>query len=280
MSKLDKVFEVLENWQSRSSRNKNGEWDDKYTISGGNNSTLNGGRPLSPMRSLDELSDAEIEQIRREWGGKAAVDVDFSRQALPTKPKRIMLDGSPISQHNLDRIQLQGRPQPGRDLESFNDVPMPDYDYRGGRIDNPNVRRGDDRVLPPPSTHDINNYGTELPGKIGDYSLGNPPGISLDDTSLIGNPTSGPMANPRGFGEGRFPDNGLPNTDDFYRALDIGKQKSRMQQGVDIESQIAGMNRVDYGQNPVNFDMSSSQEVNDKAREAILRARKKLTDLF
>ena len=78
MAKIDDVLEVLENWQRRSSRNKNGEWDSKYTIGGNNNSTLNGGRPLSPMRSLQELSNTEIEQIRREWGGKAAADVDFS----------------------------------------------------------------------------------------------------------------------------------------------------------------------------------------------------------
>ena len=38
------------------------------TIGGGKTLTLNGGRPLSPMRSLDELSIDELEQIRRTDG--------------------------------------------------------------------------------------------------------------------------------------------------------------------------------------------------------------------
>lgn len=272
MAKLDKIYEVLENWQRRSSRNKNGEWDSKYTIGGNNNSTLNGGRPLSPMRSLDELSNAEIEQIRREWGGKAAVDVDFSRQALPTKPKRIMLDGSPISQYNLDRMQLEGRPNPGRNLESFNDVPMPDYDYRGGRIENPNVRRGDDRVLQPPNESEIGQRATELPGVRQDYSLGNTQ-IPEIDSSLFGG------------GEGMLPGSSSP-IDDYYlqqgmNAMDIGQQSKKMGRGIDIAEQINSRNIGIDSQNPVNIDnMTPSQYTNDKAREAILRAKKKITDLF
>tara|TARA_B110000858_G_scaffold37740_1_gene42429 strand:- start:280 stop:1107 length:828 start_codon:yes stop_codon:yes gene_type:complete len=275
MAKLDEIFKVLENWQSRSSRNKNGVWDDKYSIGGGNNSTLNGGRPLSPMRSLDELSNAEIEQIRREWGGKAAADVNFSNDpfvGFKPKQKRNMLDGSPISQFNLDRINLDGRPQPGRNLESFNDVPMPDYDYRGGRIDNPNVRRGDDRALQAPNESEVGRTATELPGVRQDYALGNTQ-IPEIDSSLFGG------------GEGMLPGASSP-IDDYYlqqgmNAMDIGQQSKKMGRGIDITEQINSRNIGIDSQNPVNIDnMSPSQYTNDKAREAILRARNKLTDLF
>lgn len=272
MAKLDKIYDVLENWQRRSSRNKNGEWDNKYTIDGNNNSTLIGGRPLSPMRSLQELSNAEIEQIRRAWRGKGAVDVDFSRQALPTKPKVPTLDGSPISQYDLDRIKLLNRPDPGRNLESFNDVPMPDYDYRGGRIENPNVRRGDDRVLPPPNTSPLGPRATELPNTKHDYSLGNEQ-IHPDSSNLFGE------------GEGMFSGSSSP-IDDYYlqqgiNAMDIGEQSKRMRKGISIAEQVDNRNIGIDSQHPMNVDnMTPSQYTNDKAREAILRAKKKITDLF
>ena len=275
MAKLDEVYKVLENWQKRSSRNRNGEWDSKYTIGGNNNSTLNGGRPLSPMRSLQDISNAELEQIRREWGGKAAADVDFEFDpfvGFKPKQKRNMLDGSPISQYDLDRIKLQGRPDPGRSLESFNDVAMPDYDYRGGRIDNPNVRRGDDRVLPPPNESEIGQTATELPGVRQDYSLGNTQ-IPEIDSSLFGG------------GEGMLSGSSSP-IDDYYlqqgmNAMDIGQQSKKMGRGIDIAEQINSRNIGIDSQNPVNIDnMTPSQYTNDKAREAILRAKKKLTDLF
>jgi len=133
---IDKITEILENWQKRGS-NKDpyeyGQDRSKYDLGVGR-STLNNGRPLSPPRSLQELSNREIEELRRAWDGQGAVDVDFSNQALPTGGRQPTLDGSPISQYDLDRIQLEGRPQPGRDLESFNDVEMPDYNFRGYRI--------------------------------------------------------------------------------------------------------------------------------------------------
>ena len=133
---IDKITEILENWQKRGSNKDPYEYGrdrGKYDLGVGR-STLNNGRPLSPPRSLQELSNREIEELRRAWDGKAAADVDFSNQPLPTGGRQPTLDGSPISQYDLDRIQLEGRPQPGRDLESFNDVEMPDYNFRGYRI--------------------------------------------------------------------------------------------------------------------------------------------------
>lgn len=138
MAKLDKIFEILENWQKRGSETKSdGSHKDpsNYTLPPFR-STLNNGRPLSRSPSLQELSDREIEELRRAWNGKGAADVDFSNDPIATfkTPAPPTLDGSPISQYDLDRIQLEGRPQPGRDLESFNDVEMPDYNFRGYRI--------------------------------------------------------------------------------------------------------------------------------------------------
>ena len=136
MAKIDKIFEVLENWQKRGSSKEPydyGKDRSNYDIGYGS-STLNGGRPLS-QPSLQDLSNREIEELRRAWGGKGAANVDFSNDPIATfnNPKPPTLDGSPISQYDLDRIQLEGRPQPGRDLESFNDVEMPDYNFRGYR---------------------------------------------------------------------------------------------------------------------------------------------------
>jgi hypothetical protein len=137
MAKLDKIFEVLENWQKRGSSKdpyEYGKDSSKYSLGPNVRSTLNGGEPLS-MPSLQDLSNKEIEELRRAWDGQGAANVDFSNDPIATynAPKPSTLDGSPISQYNLDRIQLEGRPQPGRDLESFNDVEMPDYNFRGYR---------------------------------------------------------------------------------------------------------------------------------------------------
>ena len=138
MAKLDKIFEVLENWQKRGSETRSdGTRRDPsdYTLPPFR-STLSNGRPLSPSPTLQELSNREIEELRRAWNGQGAANVDFSNDPIATfnNPKPPTLDGSPISQYNLDRIQLEGRQQPGRDLESFNDVEMPDYNFRGYRI--------------------------------------------------------------------------------------------------------------------------------------------------
>tara|TARA_B110000908_G_scaffold121703_1_gene142695 strand:- start:11 stop:418 length:408 start_codon:yes stop_codon:yes gene_type:complete len=133
MAKLDKIFEVLENWQKRGNNKEPydyGKDRSNYDIGYGS-STLNGGRPLS-QPSLQDLSNAELEELSRAWDGNVG-DVDFSQRNIPVAPPQPRLDGSPISQYDLDRIQLEGRPQPGRDLESFNDVEMPDYNFRGYR---------------------------------------------------------------------------------------------------------------------------------------------------
>ena len=84
------------------------------------------------LEKQKDLSNAEIEELRRAWDGNVG-DVDFSQRNIPVAPPQPRLDGSPISKYDLDRIQLEGRPQPGRDLESFNDVEMPDYNFRGYR---------------------------------------------------------------------------------------------------------------------------------------------------
>ena len=318
MSRMSKVIEILEQWQKNGkSQWKSGDryldkdsgiersFKDDYTYDGLGRTDLPGGQSLSPSKSLQELSNDELEQIRRAWDGSydpknpfSSNTVDnagggfsypggntvmpygddlfkqrgmFAPKASQAKPK---LDGSPITKRQLDVIEGK--------VDPYEYVDQPNYGDNINTRNNPNVRRGDDRALPPANMTNIDDMirGSELPGKVDDYALGNPPGISLDDTSLLGNPTTGPMANPRGFGEGRFPSNDLPNMDDFYKSLDIGKQKGKMQQGMDIESQIAGMNKVDYGQNPINFDnISSSQATNDKAREALIKAREELDKL-
>ena len=135
---IDKITEILENWQKRGSSKDPYDYGrdrSKYDLGVGR-STLNNGRPLSPSPSLQELSNREIEELRRAWDGQGAANVDFSNNPIATynAPKPPTLDGSPISQYDLDRIQLEGRSQPGRDLESFNDVEMPDYNFRGYRI--------------------------------------------------------------------------------------------------------------------------------------------------
>ena len=327
ITKMRKVMDILEQWQ-KSGKNqwKSGDtfldkdagiersWKDVYTYDGLGRTDLPGGQSLSPSPSLQELPNDELERIRRAWDGSYDPKNPFSSNTVDntgegfsypggntvmpygddlfqqrgmfatskTKPK---LNGSPITQRQLDVIEGK--------VDPYKWVDQPNYGDNINTRNNPNVRRGDDRMLPPENMTNIDDMlrGSELPGQGSDYALGNPPGISLDDTSLIGNPTSGPMANPRGFGEGTFPKSqlggasdsagqALPNMDDFYKSLDIGQQSGKMQQGVDVESQIAGMKRVGYGQNPINFDnVSSSQAVNDKAREALIRAREELDKL-
>ena len=88
-----------------------------------------------------------------------------------------------------------------------------------------------------------------------------------------------------GGGEGMLPGASSP-MDDYYlqqgmNAMDIGQQSKKMCRGIDIAEQINSRNIGIDSQNPVNIDnMTPSQYTNDKAREAILRARNKLTYLF
>jgi hypothetical protein len=152
MAKIDKVVEILEKWQEGINRPKRdgGKRDPKdYTLDG-IRTTLNGGRPLSPSPSLQELSTQEIEELRRAYQGTTGnYDVDFrgmdENMVRPGMGKT--LDGSRISKYDLDRIQLEGRPQPGRNLESFNGVEQPDYNFRGFREDNPNVSQPTDTEI-------------------------------------------------------------------------------------------------------------------------------------
>jgi hypothetical protein len=144
MAKIDKVVEILEKWQEgvKTPKRDGGKRDPRdYTLDGVR-TTLNGGRPLSPAPSLHDLSTPELEELARAYKDTTGnYDVDFrgmnEQSVRPGMGKT--LDGSRISKYDLDRIQLEGRKQPGRNLESFNGVEQPDYNFRGFREENPNV---------------------------------------------------------------------------------------------------------------------------------------------
>ena len=319
ISKMRKVMDILEQWQKNGkSQWKSGDtfldkdagiersFKDVYTYDGLGRTDLPGGQSLSPSPSLQELPNDELERIRRAWDGSYDPKNPFSSNTVDnagegfsypggntvmpyfddlfeqrgmfattkTKPK---LDGSPITQRQLDVIEGK--------VDPYKWVDQPNYGDNINTRNNPNVRRGDDRMLPPKNTSEIERYGSELPGKIEDYALGNPPGISLDDTSLILNKgRQQRFKDGSAFqeGQGTFPEGQyLPNMDDYYKSLDIGQQSGKMQQGVDIQAQIDAMNKIDYSSKiPLNGEnMSSSQAVNDKAREKVRKAMDELDKL-
>ena len=143
MAKIDKVVEILEKWQEGINRPKRdgSRRDPKdYTLDGVR-TTLNGGRPLSPSPSLQELSTQEIEELRRAYQNTTGnYDVDFrgmdENMVRPGIRKR---HGSPITQHNNE--VLKGNRDP------FTGVEQPDYDFRGFRTENPNVSQPTDAEI-------------------------------------------------------------------------------------------------------------------------------------
>ena len=305
MSRMSKVIEILEQWQKNGkSQWKSGDtyldkdagiersFKDVYTYDGLGRTDLPGGQSLSPSKSLQELSNDELEQIRRAWDGSydpknpfSSNTVDntgegfsypggntvmpygddlfkqrgmFAPKASQAKPK---LDGSPITKRQLDVIEGK--------VDPYEYVDQPNYGDNINTRNNPNVRRGDDRALPPANMTNIDEMirGSELPGRVDDYALGNPPGIPLDQSSLFGP------------GQGTFK-GASSNVDDYYRAMDIGDQSKKMGKGIDVFEQINQRNLGIDSQNPINFDnISSSQATNDKAREALIKAREELDKL-
>ena len=216
MAKIDKIVEVLENWQKGFNKANSG---DKHL--GDIRSTLNGGQPLSPSPSLQELSNAEIEELRRAWDGKGAMgyEPDFAGyndvgpqkyQGIPIKDRDLA-----ILRGEVDPYQFVEQPNYGRDFRT-----------------NPNVRIGDDRVLPPPNTTKINNtqLGTDLPNWMdnADYSLGN---NGVDQSTLIGK------------GEGVSPGS-YSAIDDYYKGADIGEQSKRANKGISLEEMLKFKNSI------------------------------------
>ena len=131
MAKLDKIVEILEMWQEGINKpNKSGfsYGKDKspYTL-GDVRTTLNGGQPLSPSPSLQELSTREIEELRRAWDSKGAMgyEPDFAGYN-DVGPQRY--DGSPIKDRDL--AILKGKADP------YEFVEQPDYNFRGFRTEN------------------------------------------------------------------------------------------------------------------------------------------------
>ena len=143
MAKIDKIVEILEKWQEGITRPKrDGSRRDpkNYTLDGVR-TTLNGGRPLSPSPSLQELSTQEIEELRRAYQNTTGnYEVDFrgmdENMVRPGIRKR---HGSPITQHTNE--VLKGNRDP------FTGVEQPDYDFRGFRTENPNVSQPTDAEI-------------------------------------------------------------------------------------------------------------------------------------
>tara|TARA_B100000767_G_scaffold84269_1_gene81059 strand:+ start:1466 stop:2494 length:1029 start_codon:yes stop_codon:yes gene_type:complete len=318
ISKMKKVIDILEQWQKNGKNQwKSGDtfldkdagiersWKDVYTYDGLGRTDLPGGQSLSPSPSLQELPNDELERIRRAWDGSYDPKNPFSSNTVDntgegfsypggntvmpygddlfqqrgmfatskTKPK---LNGSPITQRQLDIIEGK--------VDPYKWVDQPNYGDNINTRNNPNVRRGDDRMLPPENMTNIDDMlrGSEVPGKVPDYALGNPPGISLDDTSLILDPTKKQRFRTGAEfqeGQGTF-EGASSNLDDYYRSMDIGDQSKKMGKGIDVFEQIGQRNLGIDSQNPINFDnISSSQATNDKAREALIRAREELDKL-
>jgi len=143
MAKIDKIVEILEKWQEGINRPKRdgSRRDPKdYTLDGVR-TTLNGGRPLSPSPSLQELSTQEIEELRRAYQNTTGnYDVDFrGMDENMVRPGIRTRHGSPITQHNNE--VLKGNRDP------FTGVEQPDYDFRGFRTENPNVSQPTDAEI-------------------------------------------------------------------------------------------------------------------------------------
>jgi len=143
MAKIDKIVEILERWQEGINRPKRdgSRRDPKdYTLDG-IRTTLNGGRPLSPSPSLQELSTQEIEELRRAYQNTTGnYDVDFrGMDENMVRPGIRTRHGSPITQHNNE--VLKGNRDP------FTTVEQPDYDFRGFRPENPNVSQPTDAEI-------------------------------------------------------------------------------------------------------------------------------------
>ena len=219
MAKLDKIVEVLENWQKGYKKANKG---DKQL--GDIRSTLNGGRPLSPSPSLQELSTREIEELRRAWDGKGAMgyEPDFAGyndvgpktyQGIPIKDRDLA-----ILKGEVDPYQFVEQPNYGRDIRT-----------------NPNVRRGDDRVLPPKNTTNVGTMqlGTDLPNWMDntDYSIGNSNGVT--NSSLLGKR--------QGVHPGQFSD--VPALERDYRGMDIGEQSKKANKGIALEEMLEFRNK-------------------------------------
>ena len=143
MAKIDEVIKILEKWQEGINipKRDGSRRDPKNYTLDGVRTTLNGGRPLSPSPSLQQLSTQEIEELRRAYQNTTGnYDVDFrGMDENMVRPGIRSRHGSPITQHTNE--VLKGKRDP------FTGVEQPDYNYRGFRTENPNVSQPTDAEI-------------------------------------------------------------------------------------------------------------------------------------